>query len=172
MVAIKELKYPIHTPCLLLQIPVFVCERRGWLPPHAEAFTSLLCGGSASANWVKITALTTLLLKIIWRKSREGEETIQNSQIVSSSRIPKSSLQFHLAFKNSGIPSFIARSTKKNSGPTSFAPIIEMAMTVVEQSGGQYHVLLIIADGQLRALEDQLLQHQDYHQYVKCVVFG
>ncbi|XP_074571908.1 E3 ubiquitin-protein ligase RGLG5-like [Curcuma longa] len=35
------------------------------------------------------------------------------------------------------------------SGPTSFAPIIEMAMTIVEQSGGQYHVLLIIADGQV-----------------------
>lgn len=34
-------------------------------------------------------------------------------------------------------------------GPTSFAPIIEMAMTIVEQSGGQYHVLLIIADGQV-----------------------
>ncbi|XP_078167782.1 E3 ubiquitin-protein ligase RGLG2-like isoform X2 [Carex rostrata] len=35
------------------------------------------------------------------------------------------------------------------AGPTSFAPIIEMAMTVVESSGGQYHVLLIIADGQI-----------------------
>ncbi|KMZ72748.1 putative Copine [Zostera marina] len=35
------------------------------------------------------------------------------------------------------------------SGPTSFAPIIEMAMTIVEHSGGQYHVLLIIADGQV-----------------------
>lgn len=35
------------------------------------------------------------------------------------------------------------------TGPTSFAPIIEMAMTIVEQSGGQYHVLLIIADGQV-----------------------
>ncbi|MQM01743.1 hypothetical protein Taro_034503 [Colocasia esculenta] len=34
------------------------------------------------------------------------------------------------------------------AGPTSFAPIVEMAMTIVEQSGGQYHVLLIIADGQ------------------------
>lgn len=34
-------------------------------------------------------------------------------------------------------------------GPTSFAPIIEMAITVVEQSGGQYHVLVIIADGQV-----------------------
>ncbi|XP_021669118.2 E3 ubiquitin-protein ligase RGLG2 isoform X1 [Hevea brasiliensis] len=35
------------------------------------------------------------------------------------------------------------------AGPTSFAPIIEMASTIVEQSGGQYHVLLIIADGQV-----------------------
>lgn len=35
------------------------------------------------------------------------------------------------------------------SGPTSFAPIIDMAMTIVEQSGGQYHVLVIIADGQV-----------------------
>uniref|UniRef100_A0A6N2K3T3 RING-type domain-containing protein n=1 Tax=Salix viminalis TaxID=40686 RepID=A0A6N2K3T3_SALVM len=30
-----------------------------------------------------------------------------------------------------------------------FAPVIEMAMTIVEKSGGQYHVLLIIADGQV-----------------------
>ncbi|KAF3444544.1 hypothetical protein FNV43_RR14236 [Rhamnella rubrinervis] len=35
------------------------------------------------------------------------------------------------------------------AGPTSFAPVIEMAMTIVEQSGGQYHVLAIIADGQV-----------------------
>ncbi|KAK9108302.1 hypothetical protein Syun_024313 [Stephania yunnanensis] len=37
----------------------------------------------------------------------------------------------------------------KLAGPTSFAPIIEMAMTIVDQSHGQYHVLLIIADGQV-----------------------
>ncbi|CAI9757386.1 unnamed protein product [Fraxinus pennsylvanica] len=35
------------------------------------------------------------------------------------------------------------------AGPTSFAPVIEMAITIVEQNSGQYHVLLIIADGQV-----------------------
>ncbi|GAB2254003.1 hypothetical protein Droror1_Dr00021812 [Drosera rotundifolia] len=35
------------------------------------------------------------------------------------------------------------------AGPTSFAPVIDMATSIVEQSGGQYHVLLIIADGQV-----------------------
>ncbi|PIN02874.1 hypothetical protein CDL12_24605 [Handroanthus impetiginosus] len=35
------------------------------------------------------------------------------------------------------------------AGPTSFAPIIETAIGIVNQSGGQYHVLLIIADGQV-----------------------
>ncbi|KAG5527756.1 hypothetical protein RHGRI_028637 [Rhododendron griersonianum] len=34
-------------------------------------------------------------------------------------------------------------------GPTSFALVIEMAMSIVEESGGQYHVLLIVADGQM-----------------------
>ncbi|PWA41300.1 copine (Calcium-dependent phospholipid-binding protein) family [Artemisia annua] len=35
------------------------------------------------------------------------------------------------------------------AGPTSFAPVIEQAMTIVEKSGDQYHVLLIIVDGQV-----------------------
>lgn len=35
------------------------------------------------------------------------------------------------------------------AGPTSFAPIIEAAIDIVVQSGCQYHVLLIIADGQV-----------------------
>ncbi|RXH98624.1 hypothetical protein DVH24_010949 [Malus domestica] len=34
-------------------------------------------------------------------------------------------------------------------GPTSYGPVIEAAMDIVEKSGGQYHVLVIIADGQV-----------------------
>ena len=35
------------------------------------------------------------------------------------------------------------------AGPTSSAPIIETVVSIVDESGGQYHVLLIIADGQV-----------------------
>ncbi|KAG5529016.1 hypothetical protein RHGRI_029624 [Rhododendron griersonianum] len=34
-------------------------------------------------------------------------------------------------------------------GPTSFAPVIDAAIDIVEKSNGQYHVLVIIADGQV-----------------------
>ncbi|KAJ7529821.1 hypothetical protein O6H91_15G067800 [Diphasiastrum complanatum] len=37
----------------------------------------------------------------------------------------------------------------KLSGPTSFAPVIDAATNIVDESGGQYHVLVIIADGQV-----------------------
>ncbi|KAM1007851.1 hypothetical protein ACFX2A_004456 [Malus domestica] len=35
------------------------------------------------------------------------------------------------------------------SGPTSYGPVVEAAMDIVEKSGGQFHVLVIIADGQV-----------------------
>ncbi|XP_019052111.1 PREDICTED: E3 ubiquitin-protein ligase RGLG1-like isoform X2 [Nelumbo nucifera] len=37
----------------------------------------------------------------------------------------------------------------KLAGPTSFAPIIDAAIDIVERSNWQYHVLVIIADGQV-----------------------
>ncbi|KAF7834133.1 E3 ubiquitin-protein ligase RGLG3-like [Senna tora] len=37
----------------------------------------------------------------------------------------------------------------KLSGPTSFAPVIDAAVDIVDRSNGQYHVLVIIADGQV-----------------------
>ncbi|CAI5493022.1 unnamed protein product, partial [Closterium sp. Naga37s-1] len=42
----------------------------------------------------------------------------------------------------------------KLSGPTSFAPAIDAAVRIVEESGGNYHVLLIIADGQVTRSAD------------------
>lgn len=40
------------------------------------------------------------------------------------------------------------------AGPTSFAPVVEASMGIVEASGGQYHVLVIIADGQVTRSSD------------------
>uniref|UniRef100_A0A7N0RB60 RING-type domain-containing protein n=1 Tax=Kalanchoe fedtschenkoi TaxID=63787 RepID=A0A7N0RB60_KALFE len=37
----------------------------------------------------------------------------------------------------------------KLSGPTSYGPIVDAAVDIVERSGGQFHVLLIVADGQV-----------------------
>ncbi|RDX66189.1 E3 ubiquitin-protein ligase RGLG4, partial [Mucuna pruriens] len=34
-------------------------------------------------------------------------------------------------------------------GPTSYAPVIEVAIDIVEKSHGQFHVLVIVADGQV-----------------------
>ncbi|XP_071736100.1 E3 ubiquitin-protein ligase RGLG4 [Rutidosis leptorrhynchoides] len=35
------------------------------------------------------------------------------------------------------------------AGPTSFAPVVDAAINIVEKSGGQFHILVIIADGQV-----------------------
>lgn len=42
----------------------------------------------------------------------------------------------------------------KLAGPTSFAPIIEAAVRIVEESVGQHHFLLIIADGEMTKPSD------------------
>ncbi|XP_039683918.1 E3 ubiquitin-protein ligase RGLG1 [Medicago truncatula] len=41
------------------------------------------------------------------------------------------------------------------AGTTSFAPIIEMATKIVDQSGGKHHVLVIISDGQWQQIQIQ-----------------
>lgn len=58
------------------------------------------------------------------------------------------------------------------AGPTSFAPIIEMATTIVEQNDGQYHVLLIIADGQVTRSVDTERGHlsQQEQKTVEAIV--
>ncbi|XP_023738816.1 E3 ubiquitin-protein ligase RGLG4 isoform X1 [Lactuca sativa] len=35
------------------------------------------------------------------------------------------------------------------AGPTSYAPVVNAAINIVEKSGGQFHILVIIADGQV-----------------------
>ncbi|KAG0469432.1 hypothetical protein HPP92_016132 [Vanilla planifolia] len=47
----------------------------------------------------------------------------------------------------------------KLSGPTSFAPLVDAAIDIVERSNGQYHVLVIIADGQVTRNPDVLKGH-------------
>ncbi|GLC36205.1 hypothetical protein PLESTB_001368600 [Pleodorina starrii] len=42
------------------------------------------------------------------------------------------------------------------AGPTSFAPAIRQACRIVEQSGNQYHILLLVADGQVSRSSDLL----------------
>lgn len=53
-----------------------------------------------------------------------------------------------------GIPEVLQRYREitphvRLSGPTSLAPIIETATRIVEDSGNQYHILLIISDGKV-----------------------
>ncbi|KAI3951992.1 hypothetical protein MKW92_029878 [Papaver armeniacum] len=56
------------------------------------------------------------------------------------------------------------------AGPTSFAPIIETAIDIVENSGRRYHVLLIIADGQVSAPKFAGLLSQQEQETIDAIV--
>ncbi|KAL6969363.1 E3 ubiquitin-protein ligase rglg5 [Sarracenia purpurea var. burkii] len=58
------------------------------------------------------------------------------------------------------------------AGPTSFAPMIEMAMSIVEESGGQYHVLLIVADGQEQKTINTIIKASEYPLSIILVGVG
>ncbi|KAI8019647.1 E3 ubiquitin-protein ligase RGLG1 [Camellia lanceoleosa] len=55
-------------------------------------------------------------------------------------------------------------------GPTSFAPIIEMAITIVEQSECRYHVLVIIADGPVTANASLLFPSPQIKKTIDAIV--
>lgn len=43
----------------------------------------------------------------------------------------------------------LTKPTFDSQGPTSYAPVVKAAIDIVEKSGGQFHILVIIADGQV-----------------------
>ncbi|KAI5579166.1 hypothetical protein POPTR_008G081300v4 [Populus trichocarpa] len=58
------------------------------------------------------------------------------------------------------------------AGPTSYGPVIEAAIDIVQKSKGQYHVLIIIADGQVTRSDnssDRELSPQE-EQTIKAIV--
>ncbi|KAJ1442441.1 Zinc finger, RING/FYVE/PHD-type [Sesbania bispinosa] len=58
------------------------------------------------------------------------------------------------------------------SGPTSYAPVIEAAIDIVEKTHGQFHVLVIVADGQVTrnaSTEDGELSPQE-ERTIKAIV--
>eukprot|EP01025_Chloroclados_australasicus_P023962 TRINITY_DN2412_c0_g2_i1.p1 TRINITY_DN2412_c0_g2~~TRINITY_DN2412_c0_g2_i1.p1 ORF type:complete len:331 (-),score=37.86 TRINITY_DN2412_c0_g2_i1:1192-2184(-) len=62
-------------------------------------------------------------------------------------------------------------------GPTSFAPLINRAISIVRQSGNQYHILLIIADGQIseqcmRSTVDAIVQASNFPLSIVMVGVG
>lgn len=56
------------------------------------------------------------------------------------------------------------------SGPTNFAPVIKEAITAVKREGG-YHILVIIADGQVTSVEATRKAIVEASNYPICTSF-
>jgi len=55
------------------------------------------------------------------------------------------------------------------SGPTSFAPLVRQAMSLVKRTG-EYHILLIIADGQVDSVNETVQAIVDASEYALSIV--
>ncbi|XP_077244384.1 E3 ubiquitin-protein ligase RGLG4-like isoform X2 [Tasmannia lanceolata] len=88
---------------------------------------------------------SNLIVGIDFTKSNEWTATTHDDTVFSfhSDHTPCHGFEEVLACYRKIVPNL------RLSGPTSFAPVVEAAIDIVERTGGQYHVLVIIADGQV-----------------------
>ncbi|XP_057458217.1 E3 ubiquitin-protein ligase RGLG4-like [Lotus japonicus] len=97
-----------------------------------------------------------------------GDATTHDQEVFSfhSDHSPCHGFQEVLACYQKIVPNL------KLSGPTSYAPVIEAAIDIVEKSRGQFHVLVVIADGQVTRsvdTEDGELSPQE-EKTIKAIV--
>ncbi|KAF8411304.1 hypothetical protein HHK36_003851 [Tetracentron sinense] len=88
---------------------------------------------------------SNLILGIDFTKSNEWTVTTHDQEVFSfhTDHSPCHGFEEVLACYKQIVPNL------RLSGPTSYGPIIDAAVDIVERSAGQYHVLVIIADGQV-----------------------
>ncbi|KAL0363075.1 UNVERIFIED_CONTAM: E3 ubiquitin-protein ligase RGLG4 [Sesamum calycinum] len=88
---------------------------------------------------------SNLILGIDFTKSNEWTATTHDQEVFSFHSDHSSCHGFEevLACYRRIVPNL------RLSGPTSYGPVVDAAVDIVERSGGQYHVLVIIADGQV-----------------------
>ncbi|XP_057730161.1 E3 ubiquitin-protein ligase RGLG4-like isoform X2 [Arachis stenosperma] len=111
---------------------------------------------------------SNLILGIDFTKSNEWTATTHDQEVFSfhSDHTPCHGFEEVLACYQKIVPNL------KLSGPTSYAPVIEAAIDIVEKNHGQFHVLVIIADGQVTRsvnTEDGELSPQE-QKTIKAIV--
>ncbi|XP_059318313.1 E3 ubiquitin-protein ligase RGLG4 isoform X2 [Lycium ferocissimum] len=88
---------------------------------------------------------SNLIIGIDFTKSNEWTVTTHDQDVFSfhSDHSPCHGFEEVLACYRKIVPNL------QLSGPTSYGPVVDAAVDIVERTGGQYHVLVIIADGQV-----------------------